>query len=813
MQKTTLILAFLAILSGCGGGSGSGSTETPPPTTGGGDGDGGGTPPTTGGGSSGEGPTPNPTVSEAPIFFDIGVHDPSVIKADDQYYVFGSHLSAARTADLTRWTRVADLVNDANPLFDTYAEVAAEGIAWTDGYVGSWAADVIQLEDGNFYFYYNHCAQAPEGNCISRSYLGVAKSASVEGPYENIQLILKSGHREGEGPGVNGETYNGNIHPNAIDPDVFFDKEGRLWMVYGSYSGGIFIMELSPETGLPLDPTSYGTKLTGGNYSSIEGPFMLYNAEHDYYYLFTSYGGYDQNGGYNMRVARSRTPDGPFVDSLGQDMISAIGGYEAIAPYGNKVIGGFEFASELGLSGTDYGYMAPGHGSAIYAEELDTYLTFFHTRFPNSGEFHEVRVHEMFFSDDGWPLIAPHRYSPVEGDNIVDEEDILGIYQVINHGKDINRTVKEADYLTIDNEGNVTGAIEGTYTLENNTLTIESSSTSYTGKALWQWHEQEELLVPAFTLISDNGNAVWGTRMPVFDYDQAVTAIIDSLEFTEVVTSSITLPTEGLLGATLNWSSSHPEYIATDGTVARPIAAEGDVTVTLTVTVSLDSVTQTSTFDITVRADSASGLLAHYAFDNSLADSNNVFDDATGTGTVYTGSGATINYVDGLNGSAAILDGTSGIRLPGQLITGHQYTVSLWVNPAVDNQFTPTFFAGTDDDSWLSLVPMSWDSNTMLWSNNNGSWFDGATNEKIPLDTWSHLAFSVNNGEVVVYIDGEAKFTGTDFPDLFTGTPGDFLLGINYFEQDALFEGQVDELRVYDKALNGDEVYELFSNP
>ena len=320
-------------------------------------------------------------------------------------------------------------------------------------------------------------------------------------------------------------------------------------------------------------------------------------------------------------------------------------------------------------------------------------------------------------------------------------------------------------------------------------------------------------MVPAFTLVSDNGNALWGTRMPVFDYDQAVTAIIDSFEFTEVVTSSVTLPTEGLLGATLNWSSSHPEYIATDGTVTRPTAADGDVTVSLTVTVSLDTITETSTFEITVRADSGSGLLAHYAFDNSLSDSNNVFEDASGTGSVYTGSGANIDYVDGVNGSAAILDGTSGIRFPGQLITGNQYTVSLWVNPAADSQFTPTFFAGTDDDSWLSLVPVSWDNNTMLWSNNNGSWFDGTTSEKIPLDTWSHLVFSVNNGDVVVYIDGQAKFTGTDFPDLFTGNPGNFLFGINYFEQDALFEGQVDELRVYDKTLTGDEVFELFSNP
>ena len=31
--------------------------------------------------------------------------------------------------------------------------------------------------------------------------------------------------------------YNAKKHPNVVDPHVFFDAEGKLWMVYGSYSG------------------------------------------------------------------------------------------------------------------------------------------------------------------------------------------------------------------------------------------------------------------------------------------------------------------------------------------------------------------------------------------------------------------------------------------------------------------------------------------------------------------------------------------------------------------------------------------------
>ncbi|MEG2963782.1 MAG: family 43 glycosylhydrolase, partial [Janthinobacterium sp.] len=60
--------------------------------------------------------------------------------------------------------------------------------------------------------------------------------------------------------------------------------------------------------------------MIGGNHSRIEGAYVLYSPQTQYYYLFTSFGGLDANGAYNMRVARSRNPDGPYVDAKGKDM-------------------------------------------------------------------------------------------------------------------------------------------------------------------------------------------------------------------------------------------------------------------------------------------------------------------------------------------------------------------------------------------------------------------------------------------------------------------------------------------------------------
>lgn len=112
-----------------------------------------------------------------------------------------------------------------------------------------------------------------------------------------------------EGKSEDGTTYHANVHPNVVDPQTFFDHKGKLWMVYGSYSGGIFILEMNPKTGFPLPNQGYGKKLLGGNHSRIEGAYISYNPETKYYYLYLSFGGLDTAGGYNMRVARSQNPD------------------------------------------------------------------------------------------------------------------------------------------------------------------------------------------------------------------------------------------------------------------------------------------------------------------------------------------------------------------------------------------------------------------------------------------------------------------------------------------------------------------------
>jgi len=451
----------------------------------------------------------NESSIQAPVFANVTVHDPSVIKVQDTYFVIGSHLQSAKSVDLMSWTQVSEGVREGNPLIPNVLEELKETFEWaqTDTL---WAGDVIQLADGKFYMYYNACrGDSP------RSALGVAVSDHVEGPYKNLGILLKSGLTDELTE--EGTLYDATINPNTVDPHTFFDKDGKLWMVYGSYSGGIFILEMNSQTGFPYPGQGYGKKLLGGNHSRIEGPYVLYSPQTEYYYLFLSYGGLDANGGYNIRVARSKQADGPYVDSEGNDMIDAHGAVGtlfddvSIEPFGAKLVGNFQFINVEGEpEGPGTGYVSPGHNSAYFDSDSGKLFILFHTRFPERGGTHELRVHQMFMNSDGWPVIAPHRYA---GESIgkYNDKDIIGEYKYINHHKDISAFLNESITIQLAKDGTISGEVSGVWKKTgDNTVEMTVEGIQYKGVFLRQWDMGTGREVMTFTALSQGGVAIWG---------------------------------------------------------------------------------------------------------------------------------------------------------------------------------------------------------------------------------------------------------------------------------------------------------------
>lgn len=751
----------------------------------------------------------SPTV---PNFVNASVHDPSVIKVGSEYYVFGSHLAAAKSADLLKWYSIADGVSATNPLFNNVLTELAETFSWAESST-LWAADVIQLADGKFYMYYNACkGDSP------RSALGIAVADKVDGPYINKGIILKSGMWGLASE--DGTIYDARKHPNAVDPDTFYDATGKLWMVYGSYSGGIFILQLDPATGKPLAGQGYGKRLIGGNHSRIEGAYVLYSPQTNYYYLFLSFGGLDAVGGYNIRVARALNPNGPYLDAQGNDMANVkanaslpIFDDASIAPYGVKLMGNFLFERKLGETGSGIGtgYVSPGHNSAYYDAATGKHFIIFHSRFPERGEAHEIRAHQLLMNADGWPLITPYRYAN-ETLASVRREFIPGDFLLVNHGKDISANIKKSQLITLDTSGVITGAVTGSWTLVGDNfieINIDGAPT-YKGVLLNQWDETAKTYSLTFTALSNQGVAIFGSKLAKKTDALIVSTIKTELSLgdTSAITSDLSLPVDATRGATISWTSSNTTVISNSGVVKRPKKGAGDALVTLTATIKKAAATTTKSFAVVVREETAGGLIAHYAFNNNLNDSTGVLAAGSVSGALIGASGGSISYVPGVAGNAAVFNGSSGVRLPNGIITKNTYTVSLWLNPDQLTEFATTFFGARNSDSWISLLPMGhgWvNNNSMLWSGT--VWYDAGLGLKIPVGQWTHMAFTVNNGTVNVYVNGSKKFSGINFPNVFTTNSGVFSLGVNWW--DTPYKGLMDELRIYETALTDAQVQAL----
>jgi len=804
-----------------------------------------------------------PQQGDPPAFGNVSVHDPSIVRDGDTFYVFGSHIDAAKSADLMNWTRFTNgYTTPGNALYGNLSENLAGSFDWAGendsdslGGFAVWAPDVFYNKDfvnedgttGAWLIYYS------ASSTYIRSAIGVAAAKQIEGPYKyvdtivysgftrdeafdrnsavnkkwtntHIPALIEAGRLDGHDPdwfNANG-TYNNYLHPNAIDANLFYDADGRLWMTYGSWSGGIFLLEIDKATGRPIYPGKdgttadgrmidryFGTKIAGGYYKSGEGPYVVYDKETDYYHLYVTYGWLGADGGYNMRLFRSKSPEGPYLDALGQDAV--LPGDVDHTPYGIKVMGNFLFERLVGDPGTGigYGYKSPGHNSVYYDAETGKRFLVFHTRFPQTGEFHEVRVHQLFLNEDGWPVAAPYRYAGEEA-GLVNRQDLIGDYKFINHGKSYSGAIEKSVHMTLNQDNTISGAVQGTWKKTgHNYAELTIGDQTYKGVFVRQWDPVSERYVMAFTAMSADGMTVWGSKQDDRTDAQIVQDIVDDLTLgdTANVVANLPLPTEGSRGATIAWATSDAGVVTETGVVARPPAGAEPANATLTATIVKGDATATKTFDVTVLPIKPAGLAAHYAFEDDLSESTGAFAAGTTTGDRIDKAGGTIGYTEGKAGKAAVFDGASGVRLPNGLIAGNAYSVAVWLKPEQLTMFTTTFFGARDNNNWVSLVPNGpVGGQTMVWSG-SGRWYDGVTGMTIKTGEWAHLAYTVDDGVLKVYVNGIEKFSGADFPDIFTTTNGSFSLAVNWW--DAPYKGLMDELRIYDGALSAAEVAAL----
>ncbi len=288
------------------------------------------------------------------------VRDPStIIKRGDTYWVYGTGPGTQQfsSKDKIHWT------NQGPALPKSPDWLAATVPGNKDNTV--WAPD-IHLYHGKYLLY---SAYSTWGT--SNSGIGLATSTNLD-PHSWVEQGLVVHSENG-----------GNV--NDIDPCVFEDAAGALWLSYGSFWSGIKLIKLDPNTGLQAAGSAVTSISSNGEASYI----AFHNG---YYYLFVNWESCCQGSlsKYNIRVGRSQAVTGPYLDKSGKDMMQGAG---------TLFLGS---VTDNGSGRPPDDEVGPGHVGILHDTDGDWLSTHYEWARDKNGAT-TVNVQRLAWDSDGWP--------------------------------------------------------------------------------------------------------------------------------------------------------------------------------------------------------------------------------------------------------------------------------------------------------------------------------------------------------------------------------------------------------------------------
>jgi arabinan endo-1,5-alpha-L-arabinosidase len=405
------------------------------------------------------------------------VHDPSVLKTEDGFVMYSTDVSMGggtpvglhkRTStDLVNWT-FEGTAFDGPPasamewMLQQNPDYKAESL---------WAPYISKVGD-EYRLYYSLSVFG-----TTTSFMGLATSESATGPWTDRGKVL---------------TTIATDNKNAIDPSVIIDREtGQHWMAYGSYWTGIYVVELEPETGLVKTPGDYGVNVARRGSSSIEGPEFAYR--NGWYYLFVSYGWLEDS--YNIRVGRSRTPEGPYHDFHGTPMVESTNNFPLIMrPY--------RFNHHEGWQGT-------GHCSVF--QDGDKYFIAHQGRTSTAIYNMVLHLREIFWIED-WPVVSPQRFAgmpqcEIPRDSMVGKWEHMLLVTSGFHAR--------PDIIELDEEGTINGIATNSWTLDHDTLTMSWNNGQYIDRLIvsWGWDWENRFVTLTYTGMNESSLNIWGKKI------------------------------------------------------------------------------------------------------------------------------------------------------------------------------------------------------------------------------------------------------------------------------------------------------------
>ena len=290
---------------------------------------------------------------------EVNVHDPStIIRQGNRYWVFGTGAGCISrySSNLVQWL--------AGPR--VFATLPAWVQTVAPGNNGDlWAPDII-FHSNQYWLYYSASVFGRNTSAI-----GLATNPTLDPGDPNFGWTDR---------GVVIQTTTADNY-NAIDPAVVRDESGDLWLVFGSYWSGIKMFQLDPGTGKRLSPNS--TLYSLASYPAIEAAYIY--RHNGYYYLFVNWDsccdGVDST--YNIRVGRSSSITGPYIDRNGVNMLNR---------------GGSRFAETTGR------YIGPGHVGVLF--DGGRFLFTHHYYDGNNNGVPRFDLHPLRWDASGWPAFT-----------------------------------------------------------------------------------------------------------------------------------------------------------------------------------------------------------------------------------------------------------------------------------------------------------------------------------------------------------------------------------------------------------------------
>lgn len=308
--------------------------------------------------------------------YTIEIADPTVVRGDDGlFYCFSTDQRALVSEDGCTWTVHSDNIIPRPTWGDSYHG---------GGYKNLWAPDCVKIGDKWIYYYSLSGWSAPVG-------VGYAVADSCGGPYVDQGKLF-----DGNEMGIK----------NCIDPQVFVDDDGKVYLTVGSFQG-LYLMELEDDGmslrgGVETQKTNkeliagYNGDWDGATY---EGGYITKRG--DYYYYFGSAGtccaGKDST--YQVYVGKSADIWGPYV---GKD------GIEMTKSRGSKTYG--ELVVQAPMSQRE-NYAGVGHNS-ILIDDVGDYWIYYHGYSKvDSFRTRHLFMDKLIWDEQGYPSVEKKRPS------------------------------------------------------------------------------------------------------------------------------------------------------------------------------------------------------------------------------------------------------------------------------------------------------------------------------------------------------------------------------------------------------------------